>query len=289
MAESVTLLARAKVNLMLSVQARRADGYHTLDSVMQSVSLSDRITVTARGEGITLSCSDPCVPTDRRNTAVRAAEGFFTAARLPGGADIYIEKHIPYEAGLGSASADAAAVLAALNRLWPGALGEREMSAVALSVGADVPFCMSGGTMRAQGVGEMLTPLPAMPQCTFVIAKGSRGASTPQAYRAVDAAGLTPELTADGMCGFLAAGDLPGVAGACENTFTAPCADGETRAIIASLLECGAYGAGMSGSGSAVFGIFGRERDAKNAAKRIERPGRFVALATPAPSGTELL
>ena len=288
MAESAALLARAKVNLMLSVQTRRADGYHTLDSVMQSVSLSDRITV-ARGAGITLTCSDLGVPTDRRNTAVRAAEGFFTAAGFSGGADIYIEKHIPYEAGLGSASADAAGVLAALARLFPDALGEKEMSAVALSVGADVPFCMSGGTMRAQGVGEILTPLPAMPQCTFVIAKGSRGVSTPQAYRAVDAAGLTPELTADRMCGFLAAGDLRGIAGACENTFTSPCADDETRVLIASLLENGASGAGMSGSGSAVFGIFESERDAKRAAERMKRPGRFVTLAKPVPSGIGLL
>ncbi len=287
MAESVCVLARAKINLMLSVQARRADGYHLLDSVMQSVSLANRVTVTGCKSGITLTCDDKNVPTDRRNTAMRAAEGFLTLAKISTGADIYIEKRVPYEAGLASAGADAAGVLAAMSRLYPDAVGEGEMSALALSVGADVPFCLSGGTMRAQGIGEVLTPLPAMPQCFFVIAKGAAGVSTPEAYRAVDAAGLTPELTADRMCAALASGDLHAIAEGCENTFTAACAPQESLSLISALLENGAPGASMSGSGSAVFGIFECERDAKRALERIKAPARFAAIAAPAESGIE--
>ncbi len=288
MDKPVALLARAKLNLSLAVTGRRADGMHTLDTVMQSVSLANRLTVE-RAKELSLSCDDKALPTDEKNTAYRAAEVFFRETGVSGGARIEIEKRIPYEAGLGSASADAAGVLIALDRLCETRLSRETLCRLALLVGADVPFCVVGGACRATGVGEILTPVSPLQTGAFLIVKPPHGVSTPAAYRAVDA--LVAPALPDGerMAKAVAAGELAVVGALCENTFTACCGDEESFEILKALREAGALGASMSGSGSALFGLFESEETAASALPLLQKEGRFAAVALPVSAGVTIL
>lgn len=276
--------ASAKINLALDITGRRFDGYHTIAGVMQAISLCDTVTVEVTdpvdgmylcvmgprpgmAEEIRLSCTNPDLPTDRRNLAVRAAEKFFSATgrgcrRL----DIHIEKRIPAAAGLAGGSTDAAAVLLALNELFGFPLSTPALCEAGLSLGADVPFCILGGAQVTEGVGEILTPIAPMPDCELVIACGGEGVSTPAAYGALDAlyGNFAPDAYApreaqlNGLKSALKQGDLAAV---CENMFNLfetvilperPVA----RRIRELLLAEGAMAAMMSGSGPSVFGIF---------------------------------
>ena len=191
--KTITLQANAKINLLLDITGRRPDGYHTITGVMQAVSLADTVTVTASGEGagrptITLACSDPTLPTDGKNLAWRAAEVFFTVVPSVGcdALTIDIDKRIPAAAGMAGGSTDAAATLRALNDLFDHPLSEEQLLAVGLSLGADVPFCLVGGTQLTEGVGERMTPLCPLPACAILVACAGEGISTPAAYRALD-------------------------------------------------------------------------------------------------------
>ncbi len=255
----VSLLAHGKINLTLAITGRQANGYHTLLGVMQSIGLSNRLTLTALPPGeprVTLVCDDPLLPTDRRNTAVKAAEAFLQETALSFGLRIDLRKRIPYQAGLGSASADAAGVLAGANALFKEPLSHERLLALAATVGADVPFCLTGGTQRTKGIGELLTPLPALSPCFLVIAKPPEGISTPEAYARFDALKhpLQPDCAALEQA--LLARELSAVAAACGNAFELCCEIESVAALKAVLLENGAMGAAMSGSGTAVFGIF---------------------------------
>ncbi len=284
-AMEITLQAHAKINLLLDITGRRADGYHTITGVMQMVSLGDTVTVGVEeptdgmhlcvlgprpgtAETITLTCSNPDLPTDGRNLAWRAAEAFLRATgrgcrRLT----IHIEKRIPAAAGLAGGSTDAAAVLKALNTLFGEPLTLDRLCAVGLTLGADVPFCIMGGARITEGVGEALTAVPSMPDCSLVIACGGEGVSTPAAYKALDGmyGGFTPEAytphyeTLDGLLTALRAGDLAGVSGHVFNIFESAVLPERpvARSIQETLLACGAKTALMSGSGPSVFGIFG--------------------------------
>ncbi len=288
MDKPVALLARAKINLSLAVTGRRADGMHTLDTVMQSVSLANRLTVEKAGS-ISLACDDKALPTDETNTAYRAAKVFFRETGASGGARIEIEKRIPYEAGLGSASADAAGVLIALDRLYGTRLSREAFCRMALSVGADVPFCVVGGACRATGIGEILTPVPPLQTGAFLIVKPPHGVSTASAYRAVDALAV-PALPDGGkMAKAVAAGELARIGALCENTFTACCGDEESFEILQTLRTAGALGASMSGSGSALFGLFASEEAAAAALPQLQKEGRFAAVALPVPAGVTIL
>ncbi|MBQ1183634.1 MAG: 4-(cytidine 5'-diphospho)-2-C-methyl-D-erythritol kinase, partial [Clostridia bacterium] len=161
--------AFAKVNLSLDVTGKRADGYHTLCSVFQSVSLCDIVEIE-KSDSISVKCSDTSL-NGEDNLCNTAAVKFFQAAGILGGADIFIEKHIPLAAGLGGGSADAGAVLKGLNELYGNPLSEKKLLEIALSLGADVPFCMVGGTKLCEGIGEIMTELSPLPECYIVIAK----------------------------------------------------------------------------------------------------------------------
>ena len=182
--------AYAKVNLSLDVVGRRADGYHLLSMVCQTVSLCDTLTFV-RKPGAPLSVrveQAPEIPSGPENLVYRAAERFFAAAGEDDrGVEITIEKHIPAQAGLGGGSADAAAALRGLCRLYGKRLSKETLDAIALAVGADVPFCLCGGTALAEGIGERLTPLKALPRCLFVVVKPPFGVSTKEAYQKIDA------------------------------------------------------------------------------------------------------
>ncbi|HWP52047.1 MAG TPA: 4-(cytidine 5'-diphospho)-2-C-methyl-D-erythritol kinase [Clostridia bacterium] len=270
MTDTITAKAFGKINLTLAITGRRADGYHTLYSVMQSISLCNVVKVfRTEGGGVTLNCDDPALPVDERNTAYRAALAFFSAAGLPRHTGIFVklQKRVPYQAGLGSASADAAGVLAACNALFEKPLEQARLLEIAAKIGADVPFCLTGGTKLATGIGEVFTELPNCPDCTLLLLHPGVGVSTPEAYQRFDALHNPVQPDPAPMLAALHNGDLRQMAAACGNVFEQCCPVAAVATMKAALINVGALGSGMSGSGTAVYGIFA---DASSAEKARE-------------------
>ena len=265
--------AFCKVNLFLSVGAKRADGYHEIESVMQSISLFDRLTFSRTdSETIELSCSKPFVPTDERNLVRKAADKFFAFTGIVSdGLRIHLEKNVPVGAGLGGGSSDAAATLSALNTLYTAGLSEKDLISLASSIGADVAFFLRGGTQLACGIGEKLSPLPAMPPLPMLIVKPSFSVSTPKAYAAFDAFGAQPEKDSAEMQRALEKEDADALCAALFNSLEAPVVGMHPKIgeIRDAMRACGALGAMMSGAGSAVFGIFRTEKEAANARRSL--------------------
>ena len=182
--DKLKIRANAKINLCLHITAIRQDGYHELDSVFQSIGLFDWVTVE-KSQGIQVTCDDPEVPTDARNTCYKAAVAMMAKTDVPGVA-VHIEKNIPSQAGLGGGSADAAAVIVGMNALYSCALTEDQMRAIGATVGADVAFFIQGGCMRAEGIGELLAPASNPFLHDVVVIKPKGGVSTPACYRQFD-------------------------------------------------------------------------------------------------------
>ena len=296
-----TLSAPAKINLFLDITARRPDGYHEIAGVMQSISLCDTVTVevteptgmylcslgnhTTGAETITLTCTNPDLPTDSRNLAWRAAEKFFAATgRGCKNLLIHIEKRIPAAAGMAGGSTDAAAVLTGLNDLFGHPLTPSALCEVGLTLGADVPFCIMGGAQITEGIGEALTPITPMPACELVVACGGEGVSTPAAYKALDnlygnfnPAAYTPrtrELAT--LKSALWQGDLTALCGSTFNLFESVVLPDRpvARQIKETLQACGAVTAMMSGSGPSVFGVFPKgDGSAEKAREALEALG----------------
>ena len=245
--QSIEISAYAKINLSLDIVGRREDGYHTVDMVMQSVSLCDRVRVTLNDSGrINLACSKPHIPCDGRNTAFKAAQLFLNVTGLPFGAEIYIEKHVPDQAGLGGGSADAAAVLRAMNRLCAGVLGREplntaELLYLGMRIGADVPFCVLNGTQRCGGIGEIMVPLAPMEPCTLLIAKPSLCISTPEAYSLVDRMPDGGARYTEAMVRALERRDLPAVARCLGNRFEDALCRPQVQALRAAMLGGGGH------------------------------------------------
>ena len=286
--KKLSVLAPAKINLYLDVFARRADGYHDIESVMQTVSLFDRLTVirndTQDGKKISLSCRASGIPTDEKNLVWRAALRFFEMTQIETYDVAFIlEKKIPSEAGLGGGSSDAAAALLALNRLYETALSLDELCALGAKLGADIPFCIKKGTVYTTGIGDVMTSAPPMPDCAFLIAKPKgKGISTAEAYRAIDA--LPAENGENSFGRFkeaLNACDLSLMSELLYNKFelVTPEYVG-SAALKEQFLQTGAYGALMSGSGSAVFAIYPDIASARKAKDALSED-MDVFLCTP--------
>lgn len=284
----ISVKAFGKVNFTLAVTGKREDGYHTISSLMQSISLYNRVDVKT-GEGkITLSCNDKLLPTDEKNTAYKAAKVFFEMSGTADGADILVQKNIPYQAGLGSASADAAGVLFALNRLYGNPLCGDRLCAAALKVGADVPFCLTGGTKLAEGIGEKLTGLQKCPEMFLAIAFPSEGMSTLEAYKKLDA--LNVSVQPESARAIAALGKtVKEFAECCGNVFELCCPVSKVFYIKRRLSELSAVNALMSGSGTAVYGIFESESLALQAAKALTAEGIHCLTATPCGCGVEII
>ncbi len=265
--KSITLLAPAKINLSLSITGRRPDGYHLIRSVMQAVTLFDTVKVTrTAGNEISVRCDRPEIPCGKDNIAYRAAEQFFSAVGIPvSGLEIEIKKQIPSQAGLGGGSADGAAVLFALNRLFQAELPADRLQQIGLSVGADVPFFLIGGTALAEGIGELLSPVCPLPDCNIVISKPPVSVSTPAAYQAFDRSGCTAADASDALIAALSQKNLVTAARNIHNIFEQLLSLPEVSALKSILLSNGALQAAMSGSGSAVYGIFHDRHQAEKA------------------------
>ena len=247
----ITIEARAKLNLTLGVLYRRTDGYHALDSIMVETELSERIRME-KSTGILVLGTGKWLP--YQNTLRKAAAMYW---ELTGhGAEIRIRKTLPMQAGMGGGSADAAAVLRGMNAMYGYELDEKTLSELALQVGADVPFCLHGGLCRAEGVGEILTPLSG-PEMWFAIAKPAAGVSTKALFSALKLPRKNPDTHE--MILALKEGRLDQIGTLLHNALEEPAAElvPAVRLVRERLLEAGAYGAAMTGSGSAVFGLFG--------------------------------
>ncbi len=279
----ITVNAPAKINLYLDILGRREDGYHDVEMVMQTVSLCDTVTVTRTKHGnINLTCSTPIPGPVERNTAYLAAQAFFEHANICNpGIDIHIRKRIPICAGLAGGSADAAAVLNALNQLFATNFSKDELAALGEKIGADVPFCVHGGTMLATGTGTTLEALSPLPKCHFVIVKPDLAISTRAAYEASDVSASRQHVSSRGIISAITANDLQGVAKSLYNRFEKVLALEEIEKIKFLLTQHGALNACMSGSGSAVFGIFADELQANKCKEALSSHYDEVFLAEP--------
>ena len=251
----------AKINLTLEITGRRCDGYHLLRSVMQSVSLFDTLILRRADSGIALLCDDPILPCDRRNTVMRAAESFYETTGISPGVNLELFKGIPYQAGLGSGSAGAAAALTGLNAMYGNPLSTQQLLQLGLKVGADVPFALTGGTCLALGVGENLMQVPPLANCRILIAKPASGISTQEAFCRFDNLKSPANSDSRAMINALTNCHLPDVCKEINNVLEQVCTVPEVFSLKSMMLDSGALGAGMSGSGSAVFGIFPEDAD----------------------------
>ncbi|MBQ8010227.1 MAG: 4-(cytidine 5'-diphospho)-2-C-methyl-D-erythritol kinase [Oscillospiraceae bacterium] len=253
----MTIRCNAKINLSLDVTGKREDGYHTLESIFQSVTVYDILTVgVSSGSGITLRCSIPALPCDERNLAYRAAQAMLEASGKKCSVQMTLHKHIPSGAGMGGGSADAAGVLFALNKLLRCGYSNEKLREIGIKLGADVPFLLMGGTVLAEGIGEILTPLRPLPELPLVILKGRQSISTPKAYAAIDALEAPFHPDTARMLEAVETQNTALLAEHCGNTFEDAAALADVERAKAALLEDGALCAVMTGSGSAVFGIF---------------------------------
>ena len=261
--------------------------------VMQTVSLCDSLCIKLTDDSkVSASCGLSYVPGDERNLAVRAALRFLERTDRTGlGLHIDLKKAIPVGAGMAGGSADAAAVLRALNRALGMPLSAGELCAVGETVGSDVAFCLRGGTMLATGRGEILTALPALPDCRFVICKPGFSVSTPALFKQLDSVRLTCHPDTAGLLSALEKGDLPGICRRMYNVFEDVDKSQRfrtVRSIKCALLDCGALGAVMTGTGSAVFGVFRDEGSAELACETMKRSGDTPFCCVAAPVGTLL-
>ena len=252
--------AYAKLNISLDVGKRREDGFHEMTMVMQSISLADAVTVTLNDTGkVRARTSLPFIPGDERNLAVKAALCYLEAIGRQGqGALIEIQKAVPVGAGMGGGSSDAAAVLRAMNALFGHALSTSELEQLSCSVGSDVAFCVAGGTALATGRGEKLEALPALPDCAFVVCKPEFSISTPELFRKLDQMPLRRHPDTAGLLSAIREGQLGQVCRRMYNVFE-DVDDRRMRTVAdikSRLLDAGALGAVMTGTGSAVFGVF---------------------------------
>ena len=283
--DQLTVAAHAKINLSLDIVSRLPDGYHAMRMVMLATTLADDVTLRRSEDGCIRARSNlRYLPGDDRNVAVKAAKLFFAELGMVGeGLTIEMKKRIPVCAGLGGGSSDAAAVLRGLNRMYAAGLSREQLEALALHVGADVPFCVRGGTALAEGKGEKLTDLVPMPDCSIVICKPGFSISTPALFSRIRCEKIRNRPDTAGMIAALERADVQGVACRCFNVFESVLErpQAEVGVIKTRLLDAGALGTAMTGSGSAVFGIFSDAAAAERSHAELREDYRECFLAAP--------
>ncbi len=285
----ITLRANAKINLSLDITGRRADGYHLMDMVMQSVTLHDTVSLQ-KGETVSVSVrmeNGAALSSDEQNTAYKAAALFFSETGIPGGVSVELVKRIPQEAGMAGGSADAAAVLAGLSLLYEAGLSRQQLIDIGVRVGADVPFCLTGGTARVKGIGEIVTAVPLFESGSYLIVKPPFGISTPLSFQRFDALRDCMRPDNERLLAAMAAGDLPQMRRCAANVLEQAADSPEIEALKSRLYALGADLALMTGSGSAVFGLFAGEQKAREAMEALHDCGR-VFLCGAAPAGVQI-
>lgn len=288
----LTVKANAKINLLLDVTGVKKNGYHSLFTVMQSISLGDTVVVEKTdGNDITVSCTVPGVPTDSRNIVYKCADKFFAYAGITAnkGVHIHIDKVTPFCAGMGGGSADGAAVLVALNKIFNTNYPEKTLCRIGVKVGADIPFCIVGGTALALDTGAVVAPLPDVEGYSIVVVKPEDGVSTKEAYEAVDALENMKHPKNQEMLEYLADGDTENALKLCSNVFE-QALEVPGRVDIKNICNNnGAVASCMTGSGSAVYGIFKEKAQAEKTAEELKKKFTNVFICTPEKTGVEII
>lgn len=286
------LKANAKINLLLDITGIKRNGYHSLFTIMQSVSLGDTVTVEKTdGEEITVSCDVAGVPTDSSNIVYKCADKFFQYAGITEnkGVHIHIEKKAPFGAGMGGGSADGAAVLVALNKLFGTNYHERVLCRIGVKVGADIPFCIVGGTALCLDTGAIVAPLQDIDGYHIVIVKPECSVSTKEAYGAVDALTNMKHPKNEEMLELISDGEINSALKLCANVFE-QAFDIAGRVDIKDICnKNGAVASCMTGSGSAVYGIFENEADAQKSVDELKKSFKNVYICSPEKYGVVIL
>lgn len=283
----ISVKAAAKVNLLLDLTAILENGYHSIYTVMQSVGIFDTVTVEHNDSNkIILTCSDKTIPTNNKNTAWKAAEYFFEHIGKPfSGVNIHIEKVIPSQAGMAGGSADAAAVIMALDRLFDTNLSEKEIIAIGKKVGADVPFCILGGTKLCLNKGEVMADIPPLPDCYIVVVKPDQGVSTKEAYSNYDSAEWIRHPDNEGFLFAATQQNLDSMCKKASNVFEQVVEVSDRVKIKAIMRRNNAKLAMMTGSGAAVFGLFENKEDAEICKTELNDIFKSVFITTPVKKG----
>ena len=285
---SIGIKAPAKINLFLDIVGKLPNGYHEIESVMQSIDLFDYVKIT-KYDGIAVCCSDKTLD-GNSNIAFHAAELFFEKTGMDSGAKIEIDKRIPKQAGMAGGSADAAAVLFGLNKLFDEPLSPEELCELGAKCGADVPFSITGGTMLAEGIGDRLSAIPNMPDCWLVIVKPDVSMSTPESYKYYDEHRLyhLEHPGKSGIIGALEENDIYSLSKKLYNVLEHTVEDPIIKEIKDNMLSLGALGSMMTGSGTAVFGIFDSVQKAVAAKNSLSGKFGSVFLSRPTKSGVQI-
>ncbi len=275
----ITVTAPAKINLFLEVHNMNNEGFHNIESVMQTVSLCDTLDIERKESGIILTGAEEKLSCGPNNLIIKAAEAFFAETGKTGGASFHLTKTIPIAAGLGGGSTDAAATLIGLNILYETGCSLKQLCSIGTKLGADIPFCIRRGTCYAAGIGEMLRRCPGMPGCSIVIAIGCGRISTRWAFHCIDDVCDRKVRAIGDMKSAIENGDLRAIAGSLYNAFE-NVSPFEIQ-IKNIMLENGALGAAMSGSGPAVFGLFGDPDKAGAAHAVLKKAGYDSFMCVP--------
>lgn len=291
MNKSVKVRAYGKLNLFLDITGRREDGYHLLRSVMQSVSVYDELTFElAEGSGIKLECDDPNFPLNEKNLVWKAITAFvkYTGKELSKLVKVSVKKNIPAMAGMAGGSADCAAALAAMNVLTGAKLDSTQLCEIGAALGADVPFTLTGGTVLCEGIGEKLTSMPDLKGVCFAVVKPDVGISTPEAYRVFDSCGHCDAGNFESFYKAAASGDAVGISKNIYNALEIAADAEEICTAKAEMINGGALNSMMTGSGSAVFGIFTDRQSALNCIENMKGYS-FAQVLEPVPRGWEFV
>lgn len=287
----VKVNAYAKINLLLDIVATRTDGYHDLFMIMQSVGVYDTVTVERiKGRDIVITCNIDDIPLDEKNIAYKTAMAFFKANRIRSrGIHIDIVKRIPHAAGLAGGSADGAGVLVALNELYKTNLTPDELCDIGVKIGADIPFCIKGGTLLAQGIGDVLNKVKPLRKCFIVLAKPDFGVNTGYAYRQFDESGKNHTPDKFGMLCAMQSRDLELICSKMENVFEQFINVPNRVDMKLIMRENGAIGTCMSGSGPTVFGIFKTKEEAEKASSELKDYAKDICICTPVSKGCKIV
>ena len=271
----ITLNAYAKINLSLDVVGRLANGYHEVRMIMQTVGIHDTLTFEKTEGEIVLSSDAGELPLGEDNLIYKAARLVKETYGISGGVKVHLEKRIPVAAGMAGGSTDAAATLKAMNLLYDLGLSEEALCGLGVKLGADVPYCIMGGTALSEGSGEVLTKLAPMPECVLLVAKPDINVSTKEVYQVLDSQSVPWHPDVDGMRKAIEEGRLEGIYSRLGNVLeTVTVAKHPiVSEIKQEMLGNGALGSLMSGSGPSVFGIFDDEEKARAAGECIENKG----------------
>jgi 4-diphosphocytidyl-2-C-methyl-D-erythritol kinase len=287
----VKINAYAKINLLLDIVATRTDGYHDLFMIMQSVGVYDTVTVEDTNDGkITISCNIDDIPLDEKNIAHKAAKAFFDSNSIKNkGIHIDIVKRIPHAAGLAGGSADGAGVIVALNKLYNTNLSDDALCAIGAKIGADVPFCITGGTLLAQGIGDVLNKVKPLRKCHIVLAKPDFGVNTGFAYKQFDVSGKVHTPDNFGMLLAMQSRDLNSICAKMENVFE-QFIEVPNRIYMKEIMRNnGAMGVCMSGSGPTIFGIFDNKENANRSALELKKYAKDICVCTPVNRGCKIV